>query len=119
MKLEFDITQSFNKDISNLPASQKETIEKQINVISQSLLNGKTAFTENASIPYIFNLKGGLDSSLFLIRADQDTRIIAAVDEDPIFDKISLTLFRLVDKNKADEIYKEVGEELYTKLGVL
>lgn len=119
MELEFDITQSFNQDIARLPSSQRENIEKQINIVSQSLLNGKTAFKENSSIPYIFNLKGGLDSSLFLIRVDADNRMIAAVDEDPIFDKISLTLFRLVNKDKAEIVYKEVGEEIYSKLGIL
>jgi len=105
--------------VSNLSSAQKEKIGEQINVVSQSLLNGKTAFKENSSIPYIFNLKGGLDSSLFLIRADRDYRIVAAVDEDPIFDKISLTLFRIVNKDTAEKIYREVGEDIYTKLGIL
>jgi hypothetical protein len=96
-----------------------EAIGARINAVSQSLLNGKTAFKENSSIPYIFNLKGGLDSSLFLTKADRDHRIIAAVDEDPIFDKISLTLFRIVNKNTAEKVYREVGEDIYTKLGIL
>lgn len=119
MELEFDITQSFNEDIVKLPDLQREDIGNQINKFSQSLLNGQTAFKENSSIPYIFNLKGGLDSSLFLIRAGQENRIVAAVDEDPIFDKISLTLFRLIDKNQAEDVYREVGEVLYSKLGIL
>jgi hypothetical protein len=105
--------------MTHLSSDQREKISKQINVVSQSLLNGKTAFNENSSIPYIFNLKGGLDSSLFLIRVDQDYRIVASVDEDPIFDKISLTLFRIVDKNNAEKTYREVGEDIYTKLGIL
>jgi len=119
MNLEFDITQAFINDISHLSPIQKKKIEKQMDVVSQSLLNGKTEFKENSSIPYLFNLKGGLDSSLFLIKADEDYRIVAAVDEDPIFDKISLTLFRIVDKNNSEKVYKEVGSELYTKLGIL
>ncbi|MVN22027.1 hypothetical protein [Mucilaginibacter arboris] len=119
MELEFDITKSFNEDIALLSFPQRENIRKQINAVSQSLLNGKTAFNEDSSIPYIFNLKDGLESSLFVIRADQDNRIIAAVDEDPIFDKISLTLFRIVNKNQAENVYKEVGKEIYSKLGIL
>jgi len=119
MELEFDITQSFSDDLAHLPAAQREKVQDQINFVSGSLLNGETAFKENSSIPYIFNLKGGLDSSLFVIKADQDNRIIAAVDEDPIFDKISLTLFRLVDKTKAEEVYRKVGEEIYKRLGIL
>ncbi len=119
MEIEFDITQPFNEDVSKLSDLQREKVTNQINKISQSLLNGQTAFKENSSIPYIFNLKGGLDSSLFLIRVDQDKRVVAAVDEDPIFNKISLTLFRLIDNNQAENVYKEVGEALYSKLGIL
>jgi hypothetical protein len=119
MELAFDITESFNRDMLLLSASEKEVVKKQINLVSQSLLNGQTAFKENSSIPYIFNLKGGLDSSLFLIRADKDHRIIAAVDDDPIFEKVSLTLFRIVDKKGAETVYREVGEDIYKKLGLL
>ena len=119
MELAFDITESFNQDMLLLSAAEKKVVKKQINNVSQSLLNGQTAFKENASIPYIFNLKGGLDSSLFMIRADNDHRIIAAIDDDPIFEKVSLTLFRVVDKNGAEKVYKEVGEDIYKKLGLL
>lgn len=119
MELAFDITKPFEEDMAQLSSAQRENIGNKINLVSQSLLNGKTDFRENSSVPHIFNLKGGLESSLFLIKVDTDNRVIAAVDEDPIFDKVSLTLFRLVDKNKADHIYKEVGEEMYTRLGIL
>jgi len=94
-------------------------VKDKINLVSKSLMNGKTVFLENSSIPYLFNLKGGFESSLFLIKADQNNSIVASVDEDPIFDKISLTLFRLVDKNKAEQVYKEVGDEIYKKAGIL
>lgn len=119
MELEFDITQPFNEDINKLSNFEKEAVINQINSVSQSLLKGQTAFKENSYVPYIFSLKGGLDSSLFLIRVNQDKRVVAAVDEDPIFNKISLTLFRLIDKNQAEKVYKEVGKALYSKLGIL
>lgn len=119
MKLEFDITQSFSDDMARLPSGQRKNIADQINLVSQSLLNGQNEFKENSSIPYIFNLKDNLDSSLYLVKADQDNRMIVSVDEDPVFDKISLTFFRLVDKNKAEEVYKEVGENIYKGLGIL
>lgn len=119
MNIEFDITESFNNDIKQLPIEEQKKIKRQINFISGSLLNGKTAFFENSSKPYLFNLKDGLESSLFLIKADENKRIVAAVDEDPIYDKISLTLFRLVDKKTADRIYKKVGEDLYRNSGIL
>jgi len=119
MELEFDITQSFSDDMANLSEQERGMIINQINLVSASLLNGQTAFKENSSIPYIFNLKFGLDSSLYVVKADQNNRIILAVDEDPIFDKISLTFFRLVDEADVEKIYKETGMHIYKGLGIL
>jgi mRNA-degrading endonuclease RelE of RelBE toxin-antitoxin system len=119
MELEFNITESFDKDIKSLSTDRQDNIKDKINLVSGSLLNGKTAFMQNASMPYIFNLKGGLDSSLYLVKVDEDNRMIATVDDDPIFDKVSLTLFRLVNNKDAERVYKEVGEELYKSIGVL
>lgn len=119
MELEFRITESFDEDMKCLPAGEQNKVKDEINFVSGSLLNGKTAFMQNASMPYIFNLKGGLDSSLYVVKVDEDKRVIAAVDDDPIFDKVSLTLFRLVDDKEATQAYKEVGQRLYKSLGVL
>lgn len=118
MQLEFDITQSFNEDLSHLSKNERNMIKDQINFVSSSLLNGKDAFFENASKPYLFNLKNGLESSLYVIKADSK-RIVAAVDEDPIFDKLSFTLFRIVDKESSEQAYKEIGETIYKELGIL
>jgi len=35
---------------------------------------------QKASMPHIINLKGGLDSSLYLVQVDEDKKMIAAVD---------------------------------------
>ena len=119
MELEFRITESFDQDMKGLSTDNQNKIKDKINFFSGSLLNGKATFMQNASMPYIFNLKGGLDSSLYLVRVDEDTRVIATVDDDPIFDKVSLTLFRLVNNKDAERVYKEVGEKLYKSNGVL
>lgn len=51
MELEFDITQSFNDDMAQLPPEQIERAKDQINLVADSLLNGKTALKQNSSIP--------------------------------------------------------------------
>jgi mRNA-degrading endonuclease RelE of RelBE toxin-antitoxin system len=119
MELEFNITRSFDEDIKELSTDHQNKIKDKINFVSGSLLNGKAAFMQEASMPHIFNLKGGLDSSLYLVRVDEDKKMIVTVDEDPIFDKVSLTLFRLVNHKDAEQVYKEVGEDLYKSIGVL
>jgi len=119
MELEFRITESFDEDMKSLPANEQNKVKEEINFVSGSLLNGRTTFMQNASMPYIFNLKAGLDSSLYVVKVYEDKRVVAAVDDDPIFDKVSLTLFRLIDDKDAAQAYKEVGERLYKSLGVL
>lgn len=64
MELEFNITKSFDEDINVFPQEQQTKLKDKINLVSGSLLNGRTGFMKEASIPYIFNLKGGLDSSI-------------------------------------------------------
>lgn len=119
MKLEFLITESFDNDIKKLSAGRQSKIKSEINLVSDSLLNGRTSFMKRASMPYSFNLKGGLDSSLYVLRVDNEKRMVVAVDEDPIFDKISLTMFRLVNNDEAEKAYREIGEQLYKSMGML
>lgn len=119
MQLEFRVTEAFDKDMNGLPIKQRSKIKKGINLVSNSLLNGRTSFMEKASMPYIFNLKGGLDSSLYLVKVDDEKKMVVAVDDDPIFNKVSLTMFRLVNDTDAEITYKEVGEKLYKSIGVL
>lgn len=119
MNLEFLITESFDNDIKQLPAAQQNRIRNEINLVSGSLLNGRTCFMEKASIPYIFNLKGGLESSLYTVKVGDEKKMVVAVDDDPIFNKVSLTMFRLVNDDDAEKVYKEVGEQLYKSIGVL
>lgn len=119
MELEFNITQSFDDDIKGLSTVQQNKIKNDINFVSGSLLNGKAAFMEKASMPHLFNLKGGLDSSLYRVQVDDGKSMIVTVDDDPIFGKVSLTLFRLVEDKDADRVYKDVGENLYKSIGIL
>ncbi len=119
MKLECLITEAFDRDIKSLSAEQQSKIKDQINLVSGSLLNGRTSFMEKSSMPHIFNLKSGFDSSLYAVKLDDKKKMVVAVDDDPIFDKISLTMFRLVNDDDAEEAYKEVGEQLYKSIGIL
>jgi hypothetical protein len=119
MNLEFLITEAFDHDIKCLLLAQQKRIKTTINSISGSLLNGKSRFIESASMPHIFNLKDGYDSSLYLVGVGEGKKIVVAVDDDPIFNRLLLTLFRLVDEEKGNVTYKEVGEQLYKSFGIL
>jgi hypothetical protein len=95
------------------PLAKKNEIRKKIFVMADSLLNGKKAFLKHTSKPYIFKLKYGAESSLYVLHLDNNERAIVSVDEDPLFNKVHFTLYRLVDAGNANAAYKIVGEQLY------
>ena len=113
MELVVEHTKEYKKDIQQATGKEKKEIDKRISVMAGSLLNGKAAFFEHASKPHVFKLKYGAKSSLYVLRLGNNLSAIASIDEDPLFDKINLTLYRLVDQNKADRVYKDVGKGLY------
>ena len=113
MELVVEHTKEYKEDIRQVTVEERKVIDTKISAMAGSLLNGKTAFFDQASKPYIFKLKHGAESSLYVLRVGNNQRAIASVDEDPLFDKINLTLYRLVDRDKADEVYKEVGTGIY------
>lgn len=61
----------------------------------------------------------GLDeyeSSLYVLKASQKIRVILSIDEDPIFNRVVLTLFRAVRHDDLDAAQKDIAESLYQGL---
>ena len=46
-------------------------------------------------------------------RVGRDIRLILAVDDDPIFGQILVTLFRVVRHNEVDRSYRSIAHLLY------
>ena len=72
----------------------------------------RVAFFARAERPFPFHLKGGFNSSLYSLRAGRDIRLILAVDDDPVFEQILVTLFRLV-RHDDERSYRSVARLLY------
>ena len=58
----------------------------------------------------------GYESSLYVLRVSQKLRVILAVDEDPIFDQVIFTLYRVVKRDNLDKEYQGIAESLYQEL---
>jgi len=115
MKTIIEQKELFKKDFSSIASDERESLIKQINKFAKSYLNAKTTFLKNAYNPFIFNLKGDLESSLYVLKLDHNIKIVCSFDEDPIFDQLLITCFRLTKKNDADELYEQTGNSIYTK----
>lgn len=81
--------------------------------------NGKSFFNKNVYQPYQFNLKNNLESSLYISKISQSLRLTLSIDEDPLFNKLDVTLFDITDKNKEEYRFKKIGEHLYRSENLL
>jgi predicted RNase H-like HicB family nuclease len=77
------------------------------------LRDNPRSFFAKAQRPLPIHLKGGFSSSLYSLRAGRDIRLIMAVDDDPVFRQILVTLFRVVRQDEVGRSYRSVAHLLY------
>jgi hypothetical protein len=109
-------THEFENDLSKLIEGEKELIIQKINDCTDLYLaQPDNVYCQMRCIP----LPSGLneyDSSLYILQVSETSNVILTVDEDPIFEQVIFTLFRLVDHGELDRAYKDVANFLYLDL---
>lgn len=70
-------------------------------------------FYKHAKRPIIFELKKGLESSLYCLKIPKNLRVILVYDEDPLFEQVLITLIRVVRRDNLERILESIGELLY------
>jgi hypothetical protein len=77
------------------------------------LRDNPRSFFGKAQRPLPIHLKGGLSSSLYSLRAGRNIRLIMAVDDDPVFGQVLVTLFRVVRHEEVERSYRSIAHMLY------
>lgn len=114
-------TQNFENDLDSLSEDGKRFVIKKINDFA-NFFPTQTEKTEKIdTYPDLHrplsNLNlNGYESSLYILKVSPAWRVILAVDEDPIFSQIVLTLFRLVELSQANQAYQATANSLYQEL---
>ena len=113
MDIVIESTKHFEKNLAQLDEGDKTSVVQNINNCAQLFANQKTdAYRKLKRLRLPFDLNG-YESSLYVLRVSQKLRVILAVDEDPIFDQVIFTLYRVVKPDNLDKAYKGVAESLY------
>ncbi|MDQ2808802.1 MAG: hypothetical protein M3Z04_18145 [Chloroflexota bacterium] len=113
MNLLFQSTKQYEEDLRRFSPSDRDTIIAKLNHRCSLLLTHKGRFREYAYKPHIFRLEGGLDSSLQVLRINPQIRVILTIDEDPIFDQIIITLWRMVQHDDLTKAFNGIAQSLY------
>lgn len=116
MDVVIESTKSFEEDIDKLDKDEKAAVVKKINDYASLFPIQKAAVYRKLRRLDIMSDLNGYESSLYTLKVSQKLRIILAVDEDPIFDRVIFTLFRVIKRDDLDKAYKSVAESLYREL---
>lgn len=110
-------TKGFEDDLQQLSLEERKNIEEKIDHYAALFFANQTLTYDNLeNLPFSKDLNG-YDSSVYAFSISQDLRVILAIDEDPIFDQVILTLFRVVHYEYLHKAYEAIAESLYEEIG--
>jgi hypothetical protein len=112
-EIEFRSTAAFERDLQGLDSTARRRVIDAINSRSALWLEDRRKAEKLFFRPYRFLLRGDLESSLCEIRVGKERRVIMAVDDDPVFGRVIITLMRVVPKSQQEAAYVELGQRLY------
>jgi hypothetical protein len=111
MDILIESTSTFEQDLSNMSEGEKDLAIQKINDCAALFPEHKlNAYRKLSRLP--LNISG-YDSSLYTMRISPESKIILAVDEDPIFGQVIFTLFRIANEDDFNKAYQGVVESLY------
>lgn len=113
MDILFESTKKFEKDLKKLTPKEKEEVVTKINLVGQHYL------TSNSSTEHVHVYRPSKkaleedDKTLFIMRVSDALRLLFTIDEDPLFDQMIITLFRIVTLDRYEKALEELSESLY------
>lgn len=116
MDVLIESTRSFETDLDRLSDDERATTVKKINDCASLFPTQKADVYRKLHRLRLLSELNGYESSLYTLKVSPALRIILAVDEDPIFEQVIFTLFRVVKHNDIDKAYRDVAESLYQEL---
>lgn len=111
--IEFRSVAPFERDLAGLDVLERQRVIDSINAKSSLWLKDRAKAEKEFLRPYRFLLRGGLESSLYEICIGMERRVILAVDDDPIFGQVIVTLLRIVSKRARRAAYNKLAKSLY------
>ncbi|MGO9256650.1 MAG: hypothetical protein ACLQU1_10160 [Bryobacteraceae bacterium] len=106
-------TSGFRQDLDGLSPDDRACVEATLRHSYKLLRDNPRSFFARAQRPLPIHLKGGLSSSLYSLRAGRNIRLIIAVDDDPVFGRVIVTLFRAVRHDEVARSYRSIAHLLY------
>jgi DNA-binding transcriptional ArsR family regulator len=115
-ELVFESTKDFEDDIWRIPHPTRLRVADEINDRCRIILEDRRAIDESLSRPFRPPLPDGLESTLSVMELEGGYRVILAVDDDPLFGRVLVSLLRIVEGQDAAAAYRSAASMLYDGL---
>jgi hypothetical protein len=113
MEIIFESTEEFEADLKTHSEAEHDIIVQQLHEYFALLLEDQSDRDRRLHQFYQFDFLEDYGSSLYSFIVNYYLRVILTIDDDPIFGRTIITLFRVVDSQFVAEIYQQVGESIY------
>ncbi|ERT05941.1 hypothetical protein M595_4074 [Lyngbya aestuarii BL J] len=113
MDIVVESTEAFKQDLTAFSESEQSVILEQIQQGIPLCFEDQTFKKRRLHQFYTFNLPHGSGSSLYSFIVNYRIRVVLTWDDDPIFERTLITLFRVVESQTIAEVYQQVGEQIY------
>ncbi|MBE9204492.1 hypothetical protein IQ218_14890 [Synechocystis salina LEGE 06099] len=116
MDILIESTKGFEDDLQQLSLEERENIEEKVDhCVGLFFTNQALMYGDLEHLPFPGQLNG-YDSSLYAFSVSPDLRVILAIDEDPIFDQVIFTLFRVVQWEHLHKAHQAIADSLYEEI---
>lgn len=115
LDLVIELSDDCEHDFRRLSEEEQDEIIKRAEHYGKLFVTDRTAFLKDAHQPVRFRLDDKFDSSLYCFGTDGDTRIIASVDDDPIFKSVIVTLLSVFRDGDAEEKFRSVAQSFHSR----
>ncbi|MEC4813959.1 MAG: hypothetical protein SAK29_11900 [Scytonema sp. PMC 1069.18] len=118
MNLLIQSTQEFENDLEVLSHTDKALLVEKMNQYFHCISNKNESLLKMGLLNQLKEIKlpNDYDSSLYALRLEPEIIAIRTLDEDPIFERTIITLFRIVKSSEALEAYSSVAHFIYKHL---
>lgn len=109
-------TKGFEEDLSLLDKAARDLVVSEVNAVADFLPIQDSTAIPNIRPPYLSLDLNGYESSLCTLNISHQLNVVLAVDNDPIFGQVILSLFRIVKQEDLAAAYQEIANSLYKDL---
>jgi len=108
-----ELTDGCEKKLRSFSDKEQDEIIKKTEYLGELYITDRAEFFRKAHQPLFFRLNGKFDASLYYFRINNDLKIIASVDEDPIFESVTVTLLSVFRDNDIEKNFRAAAQSFY------